>query len=133
MAKNLLLLAVIGFGVFCFTESAAAQYLPLRSAPNSRTQTFYQPSRPVLPNALNYFRGNVGQTDAFHTYIQPRAQLERTLLSQQRQLNFVTRQEQANNRDLRNIENGLTQPLVSPTGQRAQFMNYGGYFPGLSR
>jgi hypothetical protein len=82
---------------------------------------YVPPAGPVLPNALNYFRRDVGLLDPYNAFVEPRRQLNQ-------QLGAIVQQERANfNRT--QVEIGqVRQSLAAPTGVNAGFMTHGQYF-----
>jgi hypothetical protein len=98
---------------FCslLVGQAEAQY-PSRYSP---------PAGPVLPNALNYFRRDVGLLDPYNTFVEPRRQLNQ-------QLNYLEQLERNDYRRTQAQIGQLRQSLAAPTGSGAGFMNHGPYF-----
>lgn len=104
--------AVLVVAITCVAcQSASGQY-PARYAP---------PAGPVLPNALNYFRRDVGVLDPYNTFVQPRRQLNQ-------QLGAMAAQERADNRRLQQEIGQIRQSLAAPTGVGAGFQNHRQYF-----
>lgn len=79
------------------------------------------PAGNPLPNALNYFRRDVGVLDPYNAFVQPTRQLNAQLQQMQavEQANF-----QANQRAILEIRASQ----ASPTGVGASFMNYSHYY-----
>ena len=79
------------------------------------------PAGPVLPNALNYFRRDVGVLDPYNGFVQPSRQLDQ-------QLSAITQQQRAESRRMEQEVGQIRQSLAAPTGVGAGFMNHGRYF-----
>ncbi|WP_425617574.1 hypothetical protein NA78x_001255 [Anatilimnocola sp. NA78] len=104
-----LMLASMLMAAVC--QQASAQY-PGRYMP---------PAGPVMPNALNYFRRDVGVLDPYNAFVQPRRQLEQ-------QLGTLNYQQMADNRRVEQEIGNVRKSLAAPTGTNAGFMNHRQYF-----
>ena len=90
---------------------AAGQYPNRYSPPGGRT----------LPNALNYFRRDVGVLDQYNSFVQPTRQL-------QDQLNYMSHQEHSDYQRTQREIGQVRSSLAAPTGTNATYMNHGQYF-----
>jgi len=125
MTKLVAILAVTGL-VF-----AAAQDVQAQGAKSSQKYSRrYQPSKPTLSPYLNYFRLNTGVLPNYQQFVRPQIQLQKTLQQQQAQIR-AGRQTltQLGNK----VEERFRNPVVSPTGHGATFMNFSHYYPKRSR
>lgn len=126
----------IVFGIFaiavCLAESAGAQqprYMPPAGRAlqqdvriiERRSPRYVPPAGNTLPNALNYFRRDVGVLDPYNTFVAPRQQLDY-------QLQTMTAQQQANFRDTQRTIAQIRASEAAPTGVGAGFMNYSHYY-----
>lgn len=93
------------------SSPAAGQYPNRYSPPGGRT----------LPNALNYFRRDVGILDPYNSFVQPTRQLSQTLdaMAQQERANYLRSQQEIGE---------VRKSLAAPTGNNATYMNHGQYF-----
>ncbi len=105
------------FGIVCLicfivtqSDRAWGQY-PRYTPPAGRT----------LPNALNYFRGDVGVLDPYNAFVEPRRRLDRDLMTLQSRQQIGYRENQAEIAALR-------ASAAAPTGTSASFFNYSHYY-----
>jgi hypothetical protein len=108
----------IGFAIAVLMVAASL------TAPEAEAQSrgrYLPPAGPVLPNALNYFRNDVGVLDPYNAFVQPNRQLSQ-------QINSMVQQQY---RDYQRSEQEIgqvRQSLAAPTGVGAGFMNHAQYF-----
>lgn len=92
-------------------SEAAAQY-PNRYVP---------PGGPTLPNALNYFRRDVGVLDPYNNFVYPNRQLSQ-------QLNAMAQQQRTDYQRSQQEIGQVRRSLAAPTGTGAGYMNHAQYF-----
>src|SRR5688572_376386 len=100
---------VVSLALLC--SQAAGQYPNRYVPPGGRT----------LPNALNYFRRDVGVLDPYNSFVQPTRQLGQ-------QLDAMVQQERSDYRRSQQEIGQVRKSLAAPTGNNATYMNHGQYF-----
>lgn len=96
--------------VLSVTSFASAQYPRYRP-----------PAGNPLPNALNYFRRDVGILDPYNAFVEPRRELDN------RMREMAVRQ-QADYQATRRAIGMIRESEAAPTGSGATFMNYSHYY-----
>jgi hypothetical protein len=102
---------------FCF-----AVWTAFSTPADAQYPRYAPPAGSPFPEALNYFRRDVGVLDPYNTFVAPRRQLESDLarMQQQQQLNY--------SRNRAAIDQLRLSP-AAPTGTGATYMNYMHYYP----
>jgi hypothetical protein len=99
----------------------SALVLGLASPAAAQQPRYMPPAGPTLPNALNYFRRDVGVLDPYNAFVGPRRDLEY-------QLHSMQAQQQADFRAASSAIQQLRAAEAAPTGVGASFMNYSHYY-----
>lgn len=82
---------------------------------------YIPPGGRTLPNALNYFRRDVGVLDPYNGFVQPTRQLRQ-------QLDTMAQQESSDYARTQREIGQVRKSLAAPTGTNATYMNHGSYF-----
>ena len=82
---------------------------------------YVPPGGPTLPNALNYFRRDVGVLDPYNTFVNPNRQLRQQFdtMAQQQRSDYQRSQQEIGQ---------VRSSLAAPTGINAGYMNHARYF-----
>jgi hypothetical protein len=99
----------------------AAAVFSLAAPASAQQPRYVPPAGPTLPNALNYFRRDVGVLDPYNTFVGPRRDLDYQLQTMQAQQQADFRANQRAIQQIRAAE-------AAPTGVGAGFMNYSHYY-----
>lgn len=86
----------------------------------SAQRRYSSPSGPTLSPYLDYFRRDVGLTNSYYNFVQPKRQLDQALREQRDAIQQLSN----------SVENQQRATLARPTGIGAGFMNHGSYFGG---
>jgi hypothetical protein len=88
---------------------------------HAQSPRYTPPAGDPLPNALNYFRRDVGVLDPYNAFVEPRRQLDRRI----QRMEF---EQEASDRRQQSAINQVRRPAAAPTGSGATFMNYSHYY-----
>ena len=99
----------------------------------NRTRSRYQsPSGSPISPAMEFFRfpsGIPGLNDNYNAFVRPRAQLNRRIEAQNRELRQTEESLNTLNNQFQRQLPALGRAVIGPTGKSAGFMNYSHFYP----
>jgi hypothetical protein len=101
----------------------------LLAASSSHAQVLAPGNRPTFSPWFGLYQRNGGPLDNYHTFVQPRIDLDNTLQRHQAAIHRNNEGVASLNRELSQFGE---QTQVHPTGAGSVFMDYGHYYPSLS-